>query len=154
MAKNHHVVALLGVDKEVSLERFRRFLILSTCKSFIPEEYERDPLVFPERYGDKGMIYVEAADKYTLDKSRDITFVRVRDVLGVIYESKSGNTYLRWRQTKGRMGRVTGHASANALVNLLAAGVLSEEDVKGLQPIEPGESAKGGAPKAGQEDAS
>ena len=129
------MVALLKVDKEVSLDKFRRFLIMSTCKSFIPEEYERDFLVFPERYGEKGIIYVEAADKYTLDKARDITFVRVKDVLGVIYESKSGNTYLRWRQTHGKNGRVSGHASTNALVNLIAAGVLSEEDVRDLQAI-------------------
>lgn len=139
------MVAVIKVDKEVSLDRFRRFLILSTCKSFIPEEYERDPLVFPERYGERGMIYVESADKYTLDKARDVTFVRVKDVLGVIYESKSGNTSLRWRQTRGRMGRVSGRASANALVNLLAAGVLSEEDVRAQEVISGGE----GAPEPG-----
>ncbi len=127
------MVALLKIDKEVSLDKFRKFLIMSTCKSFIPKEYEYDSLVFPERYGEKGVIYVEAADKYTLSKVRDITFVRVRDVLGIIYESKSGNTYLRWRQTRGRMGRVSGQASTNALVNLIAAGVLSEEDAKNLE---------------------
>ncbi|MFP3282490.1 MAG: hypothetical protein RXP97_00145 [Nitrososphaeria archaeon] len=125
------MTAVVKVDKEVSLDRFRKFLILSTCKTFIPEEYERDFLVFPERYGEKGVIYVEAADKYTLDKIRDITFARVRDVLGIIYESKSGNTSLRWRQIRGKIGRVSGQASTNALVNLIAAGVIEEEDVKG-----------------------
>jgi len=74
-----------------------------------------------------------------------VTFVRVKDVLGVIYESKSGNTSLRWRQTRGRMGRVSGRASANALVNLLAAGVLSEEDVRAQEITSGGE----GAPEPG-----
>ena len=47
-----------------------------------------------------GSIYVEAADKVTLKKIRDITFVNAKDILGIIYNSKSGNTALKWRQIK------------------------------------------------------
>lgn len=43
------------------LESFRHFLINSTCLSFIPERYLRDPAVFPEKEGEVGSIYVEAA---------------------------------------------------------------------------------------------
>ena len=96
-----------------SLESFRRFLVNSTCSSFIPESYYHDPEVFPEKEGDFGSIYVEAADKLTLKTIREITFINARDVLGIIYVSKSGNTKLRWRQIKGNEGRAVGDASVN-----------------------------------------
>jgi hypothetical protein len=117
---------MANIDVEASLEEFRRFLIYSTCISFIPESYLEDPEVFPEREGGQGSIYVEAEDKATIKKIRDITFVNVKEVLGVIYESKSGNTRLKWRSTAGTHGRVTGVASANALTNLINAGVITE----------------------------
>lgn len=118
---------MVEIEVETSLERFRRFLILSTCRSYIPESYLRDPEVFPERELDRGSIYVEAADKVTLKKIRDITFVNARDVLGILYESKSGNTKLKWRQIRGKMGKVTGIASGNALTNLITAKVITPE---------------------------
>jgi hypothetical protein len=93
----------------------------------MPESYIKDPEVFPEREGSQGFIYIEAADKVTLKKSRDVTFVNAKDILGIIYSSKSGNTKLRWRQIRRRIGKVTGVASANALVNLVESGVLSKE---------------------------
>lgn len=118
---------LVQIDTNTTLEKFRRFLINSTCKSFIPESYLRDPEVFPEKEGNLGSIYVEAVDKVTLKKIRDITFVNARGILGIIYVSKSGNTKLKWRQIKGQMGKVTGEASANSLVNLIISNVLTRE---------------------------
>ena len=110
-----------------SLESFRRFLVNSTCSSFIPESYYNDPEVFPQKEGDFGSIYVEAADKLTLKTIREITFINARDVLGIIYVSKSGNTKLRWRQIKGNEGRAIGDASVNSLVNLIFGGVITKE---------------------------
>jgi hypothetical protein len=118
---------LVHIDTTASLESFRRFLINSTCLSFIPDSYLRDYEVFPEKEGQSGSIYVEAADKVTLKKMRDITFVNARDILGIIYSSKSGNTKLKWRQIRGRAGRVSGEASTNSLVNLFTSRVLSKE---------------------------
>lgn len=115
------------IDTNTTLEKFRRFLINSTCKSFIPESYLRDPEVFPEKEGNHGSIYVEAIDKVTLKKIRDITFINARGILGIIYVSKSGNTRLKWRQIKGQIGKVTGEASANSLVNLILSKVLTKE---------------------------
>jgi hypothetical protein len=117
---------MVAIDTTSTLESFRRFLIYSTCRSFIPESYLRDPEIFPEKEGN-GSIYVEAVDKVTLKKIRDITFVNARDVLGTIYVSKSGNSRLRWRQVRGKIGRVTGEASPNSIVNLLLARVLTKE---------------------------
>lgn len=98
----------------------------------MPESYLHDPEVFPEKEGEEGSIYVEAADKVTLKKIREITFINARDVLGMIYVSKSGNSRLKWRQVRGKVGRVTGEASTNSLTNLLMAQVLTMEDAEAL----------------------
>ena len=113
------------IDAPSTVESFRRFVIASTCSSFAPRSYLEDPEVFPERDEDKGSIYVEAADKVTLKKIRDITFVNARDVLGIIYSSKSGNTNLKWRQIRRNTGKVKGEASSNSLVNLAEGGVIT-----------------------------
>jgi len=61
---------------------------------------------------------------------RDVKFVKAVDVLGVIYRSKSGNTDLKWRQTKGSLGRLTGEASPNPLVNLIESGIIRRDFIK------------------------
>ena len=121
---------MVEIDAPSSLESFRRFIIASTCSSFAPRSYLEDPEVFAERDDELGSIYVEAADKVTLKKIREITFVNAKDVLGVIYSSKSGNTSLKWRQTRKNTGKVTGEASSNSLVNLAEGGVITLEWVE------------------------
>ncbi len=121
---------MVVIDTACSLESFRKFIILSTCNSFIPESYFEDYEVFPEREEGPGLIYVEAADKVTLKKILDMTFVNARDVLGIIYSSKSGNTNLKWRQIRRNSGKVTGDASTNSLVNLTESGVITQEWVQ------------------------
>ena len=66
-------------------------------------------------------------DKVTLKKMREITFVNAKEILGIIYSIKSGNTQLRWRQTRRKTGKVSGNASPNALVNLVESGVITQE---------------------------
>ena len=138
---------MVDLDLTCNLEGFRRFLINSTCRSFIPESYLRDPEVFPEKQGDQGSIYVEAVDKVDLKKIRDVTFINARDVLGIIYTSKSGNTKLKWRELRGRIGRMSGTASANSLVNLSMARILSPEDVEAIMA---NQSAQGEQQAEGQ----
>ena len=115
------------IEAACSLESFRRFIIISTCRSFIPESYMHDFEIFPEREEGPGAIYIEAADKVTLKKIREMTFVNAKEVLGIIYSSKTGNTQLKWRQTRRKNGKVTGQASPNALVNLVESGVITQE---------------------------
>ena len=122
-----YISTLVKIETAASLESFRRFIIISTCRSFIPESYLRDYEVFPEREEGPGAIYIEAADKVTLKKIREMTFVNAKEILGIIYSSKSGNTQLKWRQTRRRIGKVQGFASPNALVNLVESGVLTQE---------------------------
>ncbi len=122
-----YICTLVNIETTASLESFRKFIIISTCRSFIPESYLRDYEVFPEREEGPGAIYIEAADKVTLKKIREMTFVNAKEILGIIYSSKSGNTQLKWRQTRRRIGKVQGFASPNALVNLVESGVLTQE---------------------------
>ena len=101
--------------------------MLVPCRSFIPESYLKDFEVFPEREEGPGAIYIEAADKVTLKRIREMTFVNAKEILGIIYSSKSGNTRLKWRQTRKKIGKVQGDASSNALVNMVESGVLTQE---------------------------
>jgi hypothetical protein len=116
---------MVTISTPATLESFRRFIISSTCKSYAPRSYLEDSEVFAEREDNLGAIYVEAADKVTLKKIRDITFMNARDVLGIIYNSKSGNTSLKWRQIRRMEGKVVGEASPNSLTNLAESGVLT-----------------------------
>ena len=122
---NSKLKKMVTISTPATLESFRRFIISSTCKSYAPRNYLGDAEVFAEREDKLGAIYVEAADKVTLKKIRDITFMNARDVLGIIYNSKSGNTSLKWRQIRRMEGKVTGEASANSLTNLAESGVLT-----------------------------
>jgi len=122
---NSKLKKMVEISTPATLESFRRFIISSTCKSYAPRSYLEDSEVFAEREDNLGAIYVEAADKVTLKKIRDITFMNARDVLGIIYNSKSGNTSLKWRQIRRMEGKVTGEASPNSLTNLAESGVLT-----------------------------
>lgn len=128
----------MKIDTVCDLSSFRRFMIVSTCDSFIPDEYVGDASVFPERASDQGTMYLEAEDKETLEQIRDIRFTRVSNVLGIIYNSKSGRTHLKWRQFKDDLGRLTGEASTNTIVNLSTAEALDENYVRkyGKEAIE------------------
>ncbi len=143
---------MVDIDATCHLEAFRRFLINSTCRSFIPESYLRDPEVFPEKEMDPGSIYIEAADKVTLKKIRDITFINAREILGIIYTSKSGHSKLKWRQVRGPLGRVTGDASRNSLVNLSMARIVTPEYVEEIMAREGGGESE--APPAPSEPSS
>lgn len=143
------------VDTRTTLEKFRRFIIYNTCASFIPEGYLKDPSIFPERDSASGPIYVEAASKIELERIRDMKFVKVADVLGIIYTSKSGNTSLKWRQLRGTLGRLTGRASPNSVVNLLQAGILTRGHILRMlhtsaeeRPSESSERDTSGQPEA------
>ncbi len=117
---------LVKIDSVCDLDRFRRFMIMSTCQSYIPLDLDEDETVYPERPSENGTMYVEAEDKETIQQIREIRFTRVSNVLGIIYNSKSGRTQLKWRHLKGRVGRLSGEASPNTLVNLFASQALPE----------------------------
>ena len=109
-------------------------MIMSTCQTYIPRELDDDETIYPERSSDNGTMYVEAEDKVTVQQIREIRFARVSNVLGIIYNSKSGRTKLKWRHLKGRMGRLSGEASTNTLVNLFASRALSESYAIAQEP--------------------
>jgi len=109
-------------------------MIMSTCQTYIPRELDDDETIYPERSSDSGTMYVEAEDKVTVEQIREVRFARVSNVLGIIYNSKSGRTKLKWRHLKGRMGRLSGEASTNTLVNLFASRALPESYAIAQEP--------------------
>ena len=119
----------MKVDVLCKLSEFRRFMIISTCRSFTPLDFLRDEKVFPERPNTQGTMYVEAEDKVTLKRMGAITFARVSEVLGIIYTSKSGRTRLRWRSVRDDVGRLTGDVTTHSLVNLFTSEILDESYV-------------------------
>lgn len=121
---------MVSIDLICPLKEFRKFLILSCCRSFIPREYLEDEKVFPERLEGAGLIYTEAEDKATLKKIRDVQFVHVGNVITVIYNSKSGSTRLRWEHKEADRGRLTGEASIRSVMKLVEAGIITEDTVK------------------------
>lgn len=120
---------MVFIDVSCNLENFRKFVVSSTCRSFAPQAYIDDNEIFPERE-EGGVIYVEAADKVTLKRIRSITFVNAQDVLGIIYNSNSGSTSLKWRQTQSYSGRATGEISTNSLINLAESGILTTPQIE------------------------
>jgi len=85
--------------------------------------------MFLERDTGPGDIYIEAADKLMVKKLREITFVNAKEIFGIIYSSKTGNTILKCRQLKSKNGKVISKASPSALVNLVESvesGVLTK----------------------------
>jgi hypothetical protein len=119
-----------------TLDEMRGFLVESTCKNFIPRDYLDNERIFPERRDERASIYVEAERKNDLESMGEIVFVEAENVIGIIYNSKSGRSHLKWRQVYGKLGKLTGEASTNALVNLFAAGIRTIEPVK--EPLEEG----------------
>jgi hypothetical protein len=121
---------MVTIKTTCPLKNFRNFMILSCCYSFIPSEYLDDETIFPEREAEHGSIYIEAKDKQTLKKIREIQFTKAEQVIGAIYNSKSGSTKLKWEHTSGLMGNLNGEASIYAVLNLVEAGVIDESSIR------------------------
>ena len=120
---------MVHIETTSSLKSFRKFVIFSTFKSFIPSNYDKDPDTLPERDEGPGDIYIEAVDNLTIKKLKEITFVDSKEIFGIIRSSKTGNTILKCRQLKSKNGKVISKASPSALVNLVESvesGVLTK----------------------------
>jgi len=75
---------VVHIETTSSLEIFRKFVIFSTFKSFIPSNYDKDPDTLPERDEGPGDIYIEAVDNLTIKKLKEITFVDSKEIFGII----------------------------------------------------------------------
>lgn len=111
------------IEVYCTLDEMKRFLIESTAKNKLPHRYIAEPRYMFERRQEVGKIYIEADEKKDIEEIQDLVVVKVENVLGISYESKSGRTKLIWRQIHGDLGKLTGVASGNTLVNLLESGI-------------------------------
>ena len=106
------------IDTICSLESFRRFLVRA-CH--MPKEYMHTRNMFPERTARPGIVYVEAEDKATLGSAGEIEIVEAGGVAGIVFNSKSGSTALKWK--RGSPGRIRGEVSERTVAMLIRCGV-------------------------------
>lgn len=118
------------IEVYCSLEEMKRFLIESTAKNKLSKKYSEDIKYLFERREAEGRIYIEADNKEDIERIGDIVVVEVYNVLGITYNSKSGRTRLMWRQIHGDLGKLSGIASGNTLVNLLESGIKNIRVIK------------------------
>ncbi len=118
------------IEVYCTLDEMKRFLIESSAKNKFPKRYLRKPDILFERRSEQGKIYIEADEKKDVENIEDIVIVEVKNVLGIFYQSKSGRTKLTWRQIHKDLGKLSGIASGNTLVNLLESGIKDIRVVK------------------------
>lgn len=118
------------IEVYCTLDEMKRFLIESSAKNKFPRRYMKDPNYLFERRTEQGRIYIEADNKKDVEKIEDIVVVEVNNVLGIFYQSKSGRTKLTWRQIHKDLGKLSGQASGNTLVNLLESGIKNIRVIK------------------------
>ena len=107
------------IDAQCSLSSFRRFL-MTACNA--PKEYRNKFNWFPERVEITGVTYVEAEDKATRANVGMMQIVEPENIAGIMYNSRSGKTSLKWR--RGRPGRIRGKASQASVSILVRCGVI------------------------------
>ena len=110
---------MLHIDAQCSLSSFRRFL-MTACNA--PKEYRNKFNWFPERVEITGVTYVEAEDKATRVHVDMMQIVEPENIAGIMYNSRSGKTSLKWR--RGRPGRIRGKASQASVSILVRCGVI------------------------------
>ncbi len=128
----------MEIEVYCTLEELKNFLIESTGKRKFPSKYRDDPAIMFERRNEIGKVYIEAEEKEDIEEVEDIVVVRVNNVLGVEYRSKSGRTHLKWRQLYKNFGKLYGRASGNTLVNLYEVGI---RDIRVLKEGEENDKA-------------
>ena len=111
------------IEVYCTLDEMKRFLIESTAKNKLPRKYMQGSEILFERRQEQGKIYIEADEKDDIEEIQDLIIVKATNVLGIQYQSKSGRTNLIWRQIHKDLGKLTGLASGNTLVNLLESGI-------------------------------
>lgn len=113
----------MEIEVYCTLEEVKNFLIESTGKRKFPARYREDPTIMFERRNEIGKVYIESEVKEDIEEIEDIVVIKVKNVLGIEYRSKSGRTNLKWRQLYKNFGKLYGKASGNTLVNLYEVGI-------------------------------
>lgn len=118
------------IETTYSWDSFRKFIVTSTYKSFIPNNYIKNPELFPQ--GGKGYdnIYKEDNGKFTLNKSKEVTVVNAKRVIWNTHSTKMESTNSEWRYIKKKNRKFIGEASTSASVNLTKSKVLTRKWLK------------------------
>jgi hypothetical protein len=117
--KEHLAMTAIQFEGECNYMAFRRFLFKAAYPN-ADNEVLATPSLLIERDGDirgRGKIHVEASTKQTICDLPGSTarLISVKQVLGVIYNSRDGGSMVFWREPR----KIWGHASPRTFAMLL-----------------------------------
>jgi hypothetical protein len=119
------------IDRIIPLEKFRRFLIYA-C--YFPNDRKiieillSDKKFFLIREG-KGKIEIIADEIFPYIFRENIAIVNAKNIKEIHYNSKSGNTKLKWIRINEYAGRLIGIASFRTLMNFYYSKMLPLKDI-------------------------
>ena len=119
------------IDRIIPLEKFRRFLIYA-C--YFPNDRKIIEILlsnkkfFLIREG-KGKIEIIADEIFPYIFRENIAIVNAKNIKEIHYNSKSGNTRLKWIKINEYAGRLIGVASFRTLMNFYYSKMLPLKDI-------------------------
>ncbi|MEM2928711.1 MAG: hypothetical protein QXP60_07095 [Nitrososphaerota archaeon] len=121
------------IDKIISLEKFRRFLIYA-CYFLNKDKDTLDFLLknkkfFPMRIKE-GKINYNADEIFPYEFRKKIIIVYFKNLKEIEYNSRSGNTKLKWIRINDIAGRLIGVASFRALLIFYHSKAFSLKEIE------------------------
>jgi hypothetical protein len=110
------------IDRIITLEKFRRFLIYACY--YNEKNKSKDTLdfllknrkFFPMREGNGKIEYI-ADEIFPYQFRSKVVIIYAKNIKEINYNSKSGNTKLKWIRINEYAGRLIGYASFRTLMN-------------------------------------
>jgi len=122
------------IDRIIPLEKFRRFLIYS-CYYNERNKYKdtldfllKNRKFFPMREG-RGKIEYIADEIFPYEFRKRTVIIYAKNIKEIHYNSKSGNTKLKWIRINEYSGKLIGIASFRALMNFYYSKSFSLKDI-------------------------
>ena len=109
------------IDRIIPLEKFRRFLIYAIYYNEINKHKDtldfllKNRKFFPMREGNGKIEYI-ADEIFPYEFRKRTVIIYAKNIKEINYNSKSGNSKLKWIRMNEYAGRLIGYASFNALM--------------------------------------
>ena len=122
------------IDRIIPLEKFRRFLIYACY--YNEKNKSKDTLdfllknrkFFPMREGNGKIEYI-ADEIFPYEFRSKVVIIYAKNIKEINYNSKSGNTKLKWIRINEYAGRLIGIASFRTLMNFYYSKMLPLKDI-------------------------
>jgi hypothetical protein len=122
------------IDRIIPLEKFRRFLIYAIYYNEINKHKDtldfllKNRKFFPMREG-KGKIEIIADEIFPYEFRKRTEIIYAKNIKEINYNSKSGNSRLKWIKINEYAGRLIGYASFNVLMIFYHSKMLPLKDI-------------------------